>query len=96
MINQLTGTLIRFRNGKWPLLHTQKISFLVSKEHRSLLHFLWWHDGDLSEKLIDHEMCVFFVAHPYHLVAIMCSKERPLMEISLERQPLRHCEIIFM
>ena len=68
MINQITGTLIRFRNGKWPLLHTQKISFLVSKEHRSLLHFLWWHDGDLSEKLIDHEMCVCF---SWHILTIL-------------------------
>ena len=31
---------------------------LVSKEHRSLFHFLWWQDGSLSIKWIDHEMCV--------------------------------------
>ena len=31
---------------------------LVSKEHRSLLCFLWWQDGDLSKKLIDYEICV--------------------------------------
>ena len=31
---------------------------LVRKEHRFLLCFLWWQDGNLSKKLIDHEMCV--------------------------------------
>ena len=31
---------------------------LASKEHKSLLCFLWWQDSDLSKKLIDHEMCV--------------------------------------
>ena len=32
---------------------------LVSKEYRSLLCFLWWQDGNLSKKLIDHEICVY-------------------------------------
>ena len=32
---------------------------LVSKEHGSLLCFLWWQDGNLSKKMIDHEICVY-------------------------------------
>ena len=30
----------------------------VSNEHRSLLCFLWWQDGDISRQPVDHEMCV--------------------------------------
>ena len=28
----------------------------VSEEHRILLRFLWWKDGDLNNPPIDHEM----------------------------------------
>ena len=31
---------------------------LVADEHRSLLWFLWWKDGDMSKEIIGHEMCV--------------------------------------
>ena len=30
----------------------------VADEHRSLLMFLWWKDGDMSKEIIDHEICV--------------------------------------
>ena len=30
----------------------------MSNEHGSLLHFLWWQDGDISGEPVDHEMCV--------------------------------------
>ena len=32
---------------------------LVADDHRSLLRFLWWKDGDMSKEIIDHEMCVY-------------------------------------
>ena len=39
---------------------------LVSKEHKSLLCFLWWQDGNLSKKLIDQEICMHvFGGHPH-------------------------------
>ena len=31
---------------------------LIAGEHRSLLKFLWWKDGDMSKEIIDHKMCV--------------------------------------
>ena len=31
---------------------------LVSNEYWSLLHFLWWQDGDISRQSVDHGMCV--------------------------------------
>ena len=31
---------------------------LVTDEHRGLLKFLRWRDGDISKEIIDHEMCV--------------------------------------
>ena len=34
---------------------------LFRSKHRSLLHFSWWKHGNLSNMLIDHEMCVQFV-----------------------------------
>ena len=38
----------------------EKVFFQVymSNEHQSLLHFLWWQDGDDSRQPVDHEMCV--------------------------------------
>ena len=52
LTNQIVGTLIKFRQDK--------VFFLVyvSNEHQSLLHFLWWQDGDISREAVDHEMCV--------------------------------------
>ena len=38
----------------------EKVFFqiFVANEHRSLLRFLWWKDGNMSKEIIDHEMCV--------------------------------------
>ena len=61
MTNQIIGILIRFRQRKVAFVaDIEKMFFqvLVSKEHRSLLPFLWWQGGNLSKKLIDHEMCL--------------------------------------
>ena len=59
--NQIIGILVRFRQGNVvfvPDIEKTFFQVLVSKEHRSLLHFLWWQDSNLSKKLIDYEMCV--------------------------------------
>ena len=51
LTNQIIGILIRFRQGKVAFFaHIEKMFFQVlsSKEHRSLLCFLWWQDGNLS------------------------------------------------
>ena len=61
LTNQIIGILIRFRQGKAAFVaDIEKMFFqvLVRKEHISLFCFLWWQDGNLSKKLIDHEMCV--------------------------------------
>ena len=61
LTNQVISILIRFRQGKVAFVaDIEKVFFqaLISKEHRSLLRFLWWQDGSLSKMLIDHEMCV--------------------------------------
>ena len=31
---------------------------LIAGEHRSLLKFLWWKDGDMLKEIIDRKMCV--------------------------------------
>ena len=57
----MTGTLIRFRQGKAAFIPDIKKKFfqvLVGKEHRSLLSLLWLQDDNLSKNLVDHEMCV--------------------------------------
>ena len=61
LTNQIIGILIRFRQGRVTFVaDIEKMFFqvLFSKEHRSLLSFSWWQEGDLPKKLIDHEMCV--------------------------------------
>ena len=61
LTNQIIGTLIKFRQGKIAFVgDIEKMFFqvLVSNEHRNLLRFLWWKDSNLSNELIDHEMCV--------------------------------------
>ena len=61
LTNWIIGTVIRFRQEKKAFVAgIEKMFFqvLVSKEHRSLLRFLWWQDYDLSKKLIEHDMYV--------------------------------------
>ena len=50
--NQIVGTLIRFRQERIAFVaDIEKMFFqvLVSDDHRNLLHFLWWQDGDLRK-----------------------------------------------
>ena len=61
LTNQIVGTLIKFRQDKVAFVaDIEKMFFqiYVSNEHRSLLRFLWWQDGDISREPVDHEMCV--------------------------------------
>ena len=61
LTNQLMGVLKRNQQEEVALMaDIEKIYFqiLVAHEHRSLLRFLWWTDGDMSKDIIDHEMCV--------------------------------------
>ena len=61
LTNQLIGVLTRFRQEEVAVIaDIEKMYFqiLVADEHRSLLRFLWWKDGDMSKEIIDHEICV--------------------------------------
>ena len=52
LTNQIVGTLIRFRQERIAFVaDIEKMFFqvLVSDDHRNLLHFLWWQDGDLRK-----------------------------------------------
>ena len=61
LTNQLIGVLTRFRQEEVAIIadiEKMYVQILVADEHRSLLRFLWWKDGDMSKEIIDHEMCV--------------------------------------
>ena len=52
LTNQLMGVLKRFRQEEVAVMaDIEKMYFqiLVADEHRSLLRFLWWKDGDMSK-----------------------------------------------
>ena len=99
LTNQIIGILIRFRQGKVAFVaDIEKMFFqvLVSKEHRSLFHFSWWQDGNLSKKLIDHEMCVHVFGGTSSPSCSNYVLKRTSGKTSLERQPLRHYRIIYV
>ena len=53
--------MTRFRQEEvavMPDIDKMYFEILVADEHRSLLRFLGWKDGDISKEIIDHEMCV--------------------------------------
>ena len=59
LTNQLVGVLIRFRQEQVAVIGDIKSTcyqLWVSEEHRILLRFLWWKDGDLNNPPIDREM----------------------------------------
>ena len=61
LTNQLIGVLTRFRQEEVAVIadiEKMYVQILVADEHRSLLRFLWWKDGDMSKEIIDHEICV--------------------------------------
>ena len=59
LTNQLVAVLIRFCQEQGSVIGDIESMFYqvwVSEEHRSLLRFLWWKDGDLNNPQIDHDM----------------------------------------
>lgn len=61
LTNNLTGVLSRFR--KEPVAFMCDIEGMfhqvgVNKEHRNLLRFLWWEDGDIEKPLVEYRMTV--------------------------------------
>ena len=61
LTNQVVGTLTKFRQDEVAFVaDIEKMFFqvYVGNEHRSLLGFLWWQNGDISRQPADHEMCV--------------------------------------
>ena len=68
LTNQLVGVLIGFHQEQVAVIGDIESMFYqvwVFKEHRSLLRFLWWKDGDLNNPPIDHEIGhVFGVSSP--------------------------------
>ena len=61
LINDLVGILLRFREE--PVAFVADIKgmlhqFYVAEQHRSLLHFLWWKEGDPKKELVEYRMKV--------------------------------------
>ena len=61
MTNLLLGVLLRFRQEEIPVMADIESMFYqvrVSEQHRRLLKFLWWPNGDYTKELKEYEMCV--------------------------------------
>ena len=61
LANKLVGVLAKFRENKVAFMaDIEKMYFrtFAAEQHRSLLQFLWWKEGNIPEKPIDDEMCV--------------------------------------
>ena len=61
LTNQLMGVLTRLRQEELAVMtDIEKMYFQIlgTDEHRSLLRFLWWKNGDMPKEIIDLEMCV--------------------------------------
>ena len=59
LTNQIIGTLIRFRQERTAFVaDIEKMFFQVflSDDHRNLLHFLCWQDGEMRKEPVDYEM----------------------------------------
>ena len=60
-MNDLLGILCRFRQESVAFMTditSMFHQFMVTKEHRDLLHFLWWLDGDPSKEVVEYRMKV--------------------------------------
>ena len=61
LINTLIGILLRFRSSPIGIscdIKKMYYNFFVNEEHRDLLRFLWWPDGDTSLSPADYRMTV--------------------------------------
>ncbi|XP_068684798.1 uncharacterized protein [Montipora foliosa] len=59
--NTLLGILCRFRQERVAFMTDIKSmfhQFMVSEEHRDLLRFLWWEDGDPKKEFVEYRMKV--------------------------------------
>ena len=60
-MNTLLGILCRFRQERVALMTDIKSmfhQFMVSEEHRDLLRFLWWENGDSAKEVVEYRMKV--------------------------------------
>ena len=60
-MNDLLGILCHFRQESVAFMTDIKSmfhQFMVTKEHRDLLRFLWWLDGDPSKEVVEYRMKV--------------------------------------
>ncbi|KAK3745233.1 hypothetical protein QZH41_001842 [Actinostola sp. cb2023] len=61
LLNGLLGVLCHFREEKIAFMVDVKSmfhQFYVSEQHRDLLRFLWWEDGDQEKDVIEYRMKV--------------------------------------
>ncbi|KAK3754726.1 hypothetical protein QZH41_007045 [Actinostola sp. cb2023] len=61
LLNGLLGVLCRFREEKIAFMVDVKSmfhQFYVSEQHRDLLRFLWWEDGDQEKDVVEYRMKV--------------------------------------
>ncbi|XP_043200214.1 uncharacterized protein LOC122369489 [Amphibalanus amphitrite] len=81
--NSLIGILVRFREA--PVAFSGDIEGMfnqvrVNPEHRDLLRFLWWSDGDLDEQPREYRMCThLFGATSSPAVALFALKKTAQM-----------------
>ena len=60
LANQTVGVLLTFRKEHVAFMADIKSMFyqvLVPPHQRSLLHYLWWEESNLSRKVFDYQMC---------------------------------------
>lgn len=61
LTNQLIGVLLRFREEPVAVMGDIEAMYYQVKippEDYDYLRFVWWPDGDLSQSLVDYQMCV--------------------------------------
>ena len=61
LTNGLLGVLCRFRQERVAFMTDIKSmfhQFMVAEDHRDLLHFLWWEDGDPNKPVVEYRMKV--------------------------------------
>ena len=60
LAKQIVSVLLRFRKEHVAFMADIKSMFyqvLVPPHQRSLLHYLWWEESNLSKKVFDYQMC---------------------------------------
>ena len=60
LANQTVGVLLTFRKEHVAFMADIKSMFyqvLVSPHQKSLPHYLWWEESNISKKVVDYQMC---------------------------------------